>query len=707
MLSELSRELRNLPFIKIILPFIFGIIFGISINADFSIPLLSITLGLVFGFIFLIFRYKKFSTGYLSGIFSSLIFFLFGILIFSLNKPPVFPVSDNEITVYARLYEPLEEKENSCKTTLEVSAFRTADSLWHSGKYRIIAYIEKDSALASLKYGDYILFKSRISEVKNAGNPYEFDYQTFLYRRGITAQTYIKTDAWVKTHKHKYNYLFNLAFNTRKSLIKIYKEKGITGQELAVLQALTLGEKGDLTNETRRSYVVSGAMHVLAVSGLHVGIIYVILNLIFGFLENFRTEKVLYGKFFKALIIIILIWFFAMLSGLSPSVTRAAVMFTFFAAGRALNRPLNIYNSLASSAFLLLLFNPFLITEVGFQLSYLAVLSIVYFQPKINQLFTIKQVWLSKLWELTSVSLAAQIGTTPISLYYFHIFPTWFFITNLFVIFTATFIVYGAALLFITSFIPYVSDTVAYLLKHLVRAMNYMVEGVEAMPFSAFDNIFFEKIHLFALYALFISLTFWLAYRNHKYLKISLSIILLLLIWRNVLNYEAGKNNSFTVYNIHKYPAYHFVGGKTNILLTDSTLSEKSINFGIKNNLLKLRRTDLQRLPVSENIKTKILQKKNNYILFSDKKIVLISDKKQVQYTADMPLEIDYLILSNNPYISINDILELYHPKLIIFDSSNKYNKLKRWESECKSLNQNFFSVSDSGAFCLNFPRKK
>ncbi len=702
MFSQLTEELRNLPFVKLLFPLIFGILTGYAAGDLSDIMLVAIIILSMIVSGILLLSVQSYKRRFIAGIASYIVIYVSGIAILNQNRPADFPIYDKELLITARVTEPPEEKEKSYKATIETHNIQTPDSMILKEKHKILIYIAKDSLAESLKYGDYIIFKSKINQPESAGNPKAFDYRTFLYRKGITSQAYLSSESWVKTKKNESNLLFSAAHDFREKLISIYKEKGIEGQELAVLQALTLGEKSELNYETQRSYVVSGGMHVLAVSGLHVGIIYIILGLIFKPLDKLKTSKTAYGTILKAVLVIIFIWGFAMLSGLSPSVRRAAVMFSFFAAGKALNRPANIYNSMAASAFLLLAVNPFLITEVGFQLSYFAVFSIVFFQKKISNLIIVKQKFLSKLWELTTVSVAAQLGTGPISLFYFHIFPTWFVLTNLFIIFLSSFIVYGAALLLILSEIPYLSDAIAFILKNLVFVMNALVESVEKLPFSAIDNIHFDRIQLMLWYIIIFMFTFWLSFRHLKYLKVALSGLILVSGWSLWLNFTQQSKNELIIYNQNQVSVYQINMGEHNYLLADTSVSKQDIDFSLKNNIIAQRGAKLSRITTDTFFLTKLFKKDSVFMQAGSKRIAIISDKNQIAFTSTSKLNLDYIILKNNPYVSIDELSSLFEFKTVIFDPTNKPNRIERWIKECETLDQAYYDVNRTGALIID-----
>ncbi len=701
MYLSFTQILKQLPFIRLILPFILGIIFQIRFSIETNYyPYLIILLLIIFILLNKANHSSSaFKNRFLPGVIINVLIFLTGALLLSVNTKNNFEYIGEEIIAEAIITEPATEKSNSYKAVITLKNYYL-NNRYYSSDEDIIVYLEKSEPAKALEYGDKILFKSIINEVRTSGNPNEFNYQEFLLRKGIVGQTYIKAKNWQLKAKDEGLFIFSFAFKARNTLAGIYKKFHISGQELAVLQALTLGDKSELDTETRQSYVSSGAMHILAVSGLHVGILYFLFNFFLKILDKLKYRNINYGSWLKAVIIISLLWAFALLSGLSPSVRRAAVMFTFVILGQAMKRRIDIYNSLAASAFVLLIIDPYQITSVGFQLSYCAVLSIIFFQPKIADLFVIKNKILYYIWSLTAVSIAAQIGTFPFSLYYFNIFPNLFFITNIFVIPLATGIIYAAVFLLIFSAIPFVSNVFAYILKYLVIALNSSVELVERIPFSHTENIPFSSFDIVFAYSLIISISFYLIYKNARSLQLSLAIVAVWISINSIFKIYVNSNPELIVYNIKGETAIN-ISGKNNYLISDSTiLNDQKIKYGPMNHWLHRGKADYEFIELSlTEFNNNGLYKTGNYLLFYNKALLIINDRKQILYQTNNKLNIDYIILSKNTEVNISEVKNLYDVKLIIFDSSNNFYKVEQWKNECAELNQKCYSVIKNGAF--------
>ena len=408
-----------------------------------------------------------------------------------------------------------------------------------------------------------IVFSCRLNRIESNQNPGEFDYKRFMLNRGIRYQAYTKSEIEILSQK-SYT-LVSMALNLRSKLLNKYLNAGLKGNTFAVLAALTLGDKSYLDPTLKTTFASSGAMHVLAVSGLHVGIIYVILN--FVLLPLNRKN----ARFLKIGLILILLWGYAFIAGLSPSVLRACTMFSLVAIGENIKRKTNIYNTLALSAFILTLINPYLIYEVGFQLSYSAVTSIVFFQPKIAALLKLQNKILKYLWELFAVSLAAQIGTFPISIFYFHQFPLYFWLSNFIVIPAAAILLYTAFLFFLTQLIPYFPLFLAKVLDLIVRFMNGAVSEIEQLPCAVLKNIWIDKVTVLLLVLIIIAIG-WLSVKKRFKLLVSLLIVVILFI-SNALynNIKTNRQQLIIFYNTYSGSLISLIDAKNHYYYTSSS----------------------------------------------------------------------------------------------------------------------------------------
>jgi competence protein ComEC len=482
--------------------------------------------------------------------------------------------------------------------------------------------------------------------------------------------------------------------------LEVLKTNHLYGNEFAVGSALLLGTADKLDADIISAFSSSGAMHVLSVSGLHVAVVYLIFNWVLFFFN-----KIKYGNIIKAILLILLLWFYAAITGMSPSVLRAATMFSFIIIAKAYDRYTNIYNTLAASAFFLLLYNPYLIMEVGFQLSYLAVIGIVYIQPKIYNWFQVKSWLPDQIWTITSVSIAAQITTFPLGLHYFHQFPNYFLLSNLIVIPISTAIIYLGVALFAFSKISIIASSLAWGFGWCVWLLNQSVILIEKLPYALLHSISISVIDTWLLYALIVFFFYYFYNRKFNFLILAFSLVIAILCFQVIEQFQEFHQRSFIVYNIPKTSAIDFISSKSNVLLTDTSFAhnESGLLFRVKHNWwdLGINNSTI----ISGNIKTDNLNVKNNFIQFYDKRIALINAKVEMQNSNSIslkPLSLDYLIISKNPSLQISEIKKKYSSKIIIFDSSNSEFNINKWKSECSDLNQAYYSVSDSGALVVN-----
>ena len=367
-------------------------------------------------------------------------------------------------------------KEKSVKVMLDFYAFEEDDNV-KSMDSKIIAYFEKNEKSLSLKYGDCIALFASPDEVEKPPNPEQFDYKDYLYKKGVTHQVYLKSDAWIDIGYNDSNPIYRFSYWMRDFLLETMQNLGVQDEEYSVAAAILLGYDDSLPQELRQKYVAAGAMHILCVSGLHVGVIFMVFSYMLAFLDDRRKWQYVV----KNCILFVLIWFYALIAGLAPSILRATIMLSFVIVGNMINRKGVLLNSLAASAFILLCVNPANLFDVGFQLSYLAVIGIVVLQVPISKIVYSKYKIINKIWEITSVTIAAQIATAPFTIYYFHQFPIYFWLSNLFMTPISSVVIMGGMIMLLIFFIPYVNVAVAWIVSKMIYVMNFGVSWIESL----------------------------------------------------------------------------------------------------------------------------------------------------------------------------------------------------------------------------------
>ena len=622
---------QPVPFIRITLWFAAGVLCQNVFS--FSGTACGLVLFLFFGTLLYFLRKHDFRSVLVSNYLASVCLFLSGVWCAGqINRP--LPVLSSEKEYYkAVVLEKPTEKARSFQTVLEISNPEKKIS----GK--VIAYFGKDEKVDQLGPGKQIVFSARPEPIRNQGNPYEFDYQGFMQRQGIGHSVYLRSNDYQLLRTTR-STLFIWAENFRDRLLSILREHKISGEEYTVVAALTLGYRKELSPVTRDYFASSGAMHVLAVSGLHVGIIY----LLFAFLLS-PLKRRRYGRMAYTVLVAALIWLYALLSGLSPSVQRAAVMFTFVLIGQNLNRPANIFNSLASSAFLLMLFNPQVIFEVGFQLSYLAVSGIVLFQSVFYNLIEVKNRWLDKLWQLMTVSMAAQLATFPLGLLYFSQFPNYFWLSNFVVIPAATLILGASFSLFLLSSISILADMAGFIVRQLTYLMLVSLKWMNSLPYAVVENISITPLQALSLLAAIGFLYWFICSKSVRELRLALLSVMLFFLFAFLQNISLLNQQKMIVYN-HPSPVIQFIHGRSNYIVADSAkiemgqLTRMVQNTGIH---LKLGTPRYIWLGHGTEFTDSALIVRENFIWFSGKKIQLDVDGPPAFCS-------DFRIISNRSY---------------------------------------------------------
>ncbi|KAF0237020.1 MAG: competence protein [Prolixibacteraceae bacterium] len=563
----MEKTFQNIPFLRITVAFAAGIVTGVNYTVNETLGFAILTAILIL--LVVISKKYKFDYSLYFGTGVQLFFIWLGILVAQQhNEKPQFYDRGNFI---ATVLETPQEKPNSWKSVIQIEAVHYSGTVKQTNEL-VIVYFAKNGKVAKLKSGDIILFSSVPQLITNNNNPYVFDYKKYLEQKRIYRQVYLTEENWTKTNKTKFSIVCQ-AERIRESLLKIYRSQPIDETEFEILSALTLGYSRELDPETRRVFSSSGAIHVLSVSGQHVAIVFWVITLLFG---SIRTSKL--GRIIFMTITIAILWFYALITGLSPSAMRASSMFTIFIISENLQRKSNIYNSLAASAFLLLLINPNNLYDIGFQLSYVAVFGIVFLQPKMEGLIFVKSKFFRFFWSLITVSIAAQIATFPITTYYFGQFPTYFWIANTFVIPAVMVLLpIGISLLFISK-IYFLSNLLAVLLNYMIKITYFLLSSVELLPFSVLE-IHINQIQFIFLVAIVISGIIYLI-RIHVYL-IKTTLFFTLLLSVSVLLAEINRLNhrELIVYDVPKNPTIHLIHGKRNYIISEEKIKEDEMHY--------------------------------------------------------------------------------------------------------------------------------
>ncbi len=397
---------------------------------------------------------------------------------------------------------------------------------------KVILYIQQTDEAKLLEPGDEIVFYARIQPFRHFDNPNDFDYPRYMKIKGYSGSAYVPSSAWNKTKRESIS-ITTASQRFRIKALDFYKLFELNDDSYAFISALTLGYKEDLSESLQEAFRISGTAHVLAVSGLHVGIIYIVINLMFSFLGKHGNPNII-----RQLIVIILLWAYAFFTGMSASVVRATIMLTINCVSKMFNRKGFTYNTLIAAAFFILIYNPFNLFDVSFQMSFGAVFAILFFQPKFKALYTPTNKVLGYIYNLFTISLSAQLGVFPLVLYYFGTFPIYFFITNLLVVPLAGLIIYSIMPLILLSLLSsftagmfnFFNIFFQWFVKTLIEITFRIVYFVETLPFAQIANINITTFQLILIIIITFSSGYWLFKHRPKPLLIALSTILIFVL---------------------------------------------------------------------------------------------------------------------------------------------------------------------------------
>ena len=522
---------------------------------------------------------------------------------------------------------------------------------------------------------DEFLLWGSAREVSTAKNSYQWDFSEYLRKQNIYHQIQVDPDH-IFALEGSGPSLKGRASNIRKQLINKLEQGGFGDKELGIIKALLLGQRGDIATETLKQYQRAGAMHILAISGLHIGIILLILRYLFQPISYLPG-----GRYLSLFLAVITLWAYALITGFSPSVIRATAMFSFLAYSIFLNRLSQGYNTLALSMFfLLVVVDPLLIFQVGFQMSYAAVMAILWVYPVLDRLWKPRSRMMRKVWQLIIVSLSAQLGVLPLGLYYFHQFPALFLISSLLIVPILGLILGGGLLVTALSLLEALPGEVAMVYELLIAHMNGFVEWVSRQDAFFFEDLAFVKIEVILVYGLLVSLVILLKKPSYFRLRNSLCLLLLFQAYGLYTAYQTRQTSRVII--LHQYNNSALLNQNGNRLRLHSS---------------KPQLADRLVTEFRMGARTKELDYLNLQRQYQIGDTLLIRPDK---YGNPFPSGSNSKVwLSEAPRINLDRYIAYHQPSMIIADGSNPYYLVKRWKQSCKANKVPFHYTGEAGSF--------
>lgn len=690
------------PFVLLLMPLLSGIFLGVIFSFAISQPILgcfifTITVlfaSLNFGYL----KWNIYQKPWLGGLLFHILLLILGVFITErskeINAGNHFSKQKPDALIVQIVQEP-KQTGNIVRFNTSVTHTSFNGKISVSSGSLLVALRLDPNQKNILNYGDELLVPNQYKPIDAPFNPAEFNYKVWLQHQNIYFQTFINPNQYQLIATQLGNPVIGYALKVRKSLVLKFQQYMHDPDAIAVASTLILGYRADLNQDILQAYSKTGTIHVLSVSGMHVALVYIIINLLLSFLNRKRS-----GILLKAFISVLLIWIYSLISGFSPAVCRAAVMITFVICGKTYNRHISMFNILLVSAFVLLLYNPFFLTDVGFQLSYLAVSGLVILQPIIENLIEFKHILMRKLWPLLSVSLAAQLITFPVSVFYFHQFPVYFLLSNLFIVLPSMLIMYvGIAFLFVPN-INLIAKPIAFVLEKTIVFMNKGLVWIENIPFGNWNKLWITVPEYLFLFVIIYCCFAWMVDRKPLLLKVNAVFIILFLTSFSYKHFRVNNQEGIIFLNLRKNIGIVFKKGNEAIVLTDLKISDKTFQYSVQPYLDSCKSTKTQLINLNQNFKNAVFIKQKSLIQFANK-LIFVADKRFEHQVFPQKIKVDAVFITQNPRINLDQITSNLIFDLLIIDPTNPDFLIKKLSEEAASDGRKIIILKRNNAFVI------
>lgn len=675
---------RKAPFIRILPAFVVGILI------QYYFPHPSFFTIIILGISFLVLMIHSFVSSQLKFRFRKIIALLLYTCLFCLGsiltRERTFTYHQDWIGKFNTNGKPLLlkftdhpiEREKTWKIAADVLSFEEKNQC-KKVKGRLWLYVHKD--VKGLQKEQVIITRKNLQPISAIQNPGGFDYAAYCSRQGIYHSIYLKREDFYSlgASMADKDYLSKAQDYVRNVFQRYIKGQ----QENAIASALVMGYKYDLDDDLLEAYSNTGVVHVIAVSGMHLGLIY---GILLFFTKIFTKRKE--GRLFKSVLILICIWTFTALTGAGPSVLRAAVIFSLMVLGDLLSRKNNTYNTLAASAFILLLVNPFYLWDIGFQLSYLAVLSIVWISGPLYRAVYFSSRPLRYVWQLIAITLSAQVLTTPVILYHFHQFPNLFLITNLLIVPLSGLVLYACIFLLLISPFHSIASLTGILIQKILWLMNQCILFFDRWSFAVTNHIELHSIQVILYYLLVVAIGCRIMYKKKVWTIVAISCCMIILGFHVHRQIKIRQSRRLIVYQTSGQTITDIGSGGHYVSLISGLTNPKAEKF------LAATRTKLGLLKSCGKLNTK----EHPVIRFKDQKII---------FTGQVPesghFSADIVVIQQGSFLHMSDLHRVFKARQYIFDGNNALWKIRKWKKEADSLHLRHHSVPEQGAFVMGY----
>lgn len=690
----------EIPFVRLLIPFSGGILLGYYFENELvyefadGLALISTLILAV-----LIIQYKAFSV-YRSGWIAGLCLYSFLLLIgygLTLHVSQRFDKDHYSLQAADELIGVVSTEPKMSNGILRFETdikryYRRGKNYGSTGK--LLLAVSADSAQqTALSYGDLVLIPAVYDSIEPPYNPGQFDYRRFLKNKQIYFQSLLTQEKIIILRRNSGNPVVSFALQLRKNLVAQFYTYLPDKDAAAFASTLILGYRAELSKELVEAYSRTGTMHVLSVSGMHVGIVFMVLSFLLKFMDKSRGLRLI-----RAVLIIAIVWFYALITGFSAPACRAAVMLSFVVLGKALNKNQNTYNLIAISAFFLLLYNPYFLFDAGFQLSYAAVTGLVYFHPKIYQTLYCKNKLLDFAWSYCALSLAAQLATFPVSIYYFHQFPVYFLLSNLFIVLPVAIIMYAGIIFMFMPFAPILYH-LGMILNWLITFTNNILFYIENIPFSSWNGLWINAFQFVLLYL--ILLCFILKGSFSYPIRLPLFVMLIVFCMSiSIVSFGHYDRHELIFYNLRKHTAMAYLYRRESVIITNLGAFDKQTEFSILPALHSRGSVLQQFINPAKSFSGKFYQGEGNVYQFGGYR-VLRWDASLDKLKFHHKIAVDVLFISGSPRINLQDLNAFVGFSILIIDANNPDYKIANWVKEARDSNIPFYVLKKNPAYVV------
>ena len=657
---------------SLILGILTGHVLDISIFASFLILAISLLL------VVILFLIEPYRTGIYFGLSILLATLSLGVLVVTLAQPKLWRDHYSKVALSENsIWELQLSRVLKSNTFSERYLFEVQSVNGRASHGTLLASAKKDSQLLRYKVDDILQYWGPIRPISPPANPHQFAYDEYMATHGVYDQIQLRSKNILKRSKGT-NSLRGKAASFQTFILQALERTSIGKKELGILQAMLLGQRNNLDTAIYENYKNAGAAHILAVSGLHIGILLLLLQSLLKPLKALR-----HGSFIVLVLVVFALWSYAFFTGLSPSVVRAVTMFTFVAYALFLNRPTSIVNILALSVFIILLIHPMFLFQVGFQMSYAAVFAIVWIYPVLMKLWNPRHWFLKKAWQLFSVSLAAQAGVLPISIYYFHQFPSLFFLSNMLIVPFLGILLGLGLLVIIFSAINILPNFVAIIYNLLLKSMNEIVRWVGEQEHFIFDELSMDPVTLLLGYLLLYFVINGLKQQRYKWVVNMAICVLSIQLWTFYRAFESTQKEGIIIIQQMANTGLLYQNGRTlQVMSQDSTGLESLVsNYALKEFLGSIEYSPIPKA-----------------FSFGGKQWLVLDSSAVIPPTIKNPV---VLIMTQSPRIHLERLVANIQPEMVIADGSNYPTDVARWKKSCNKIGLPFYSTKEKGAYRL------